>query len=172
MPKRVSFVLDLRADASVLLDSAVESSRWERRHLLCFSETTSCSSAPVSLSFSALAELVTSSHPRFLPISHHVIPHTGETNRQMSYFLPPAELHPPTGVDLLADPRSCPQSVTPGLFNLASEHRSATISCLRCLRGLEIDHSQLSNCVAWDCAHAYLCVSIQVSEWKQREGIL
>lgn len=51
MPKRVSFVLDLRADASVLVDSAVESSRWERRHLLCFSETTSCSPAPVSISF-------------------------------------------------------------------------------------------------------------------------
>lgn len=51
MPKRVSFVLDLRADVSVLVDSAVESSHWERRHLLCFSETTSCSSAPVSISF-------------------------------------------------------------------------------------------------------------------------
>lgn len=48
MPKRVSFVLGLRADAVV---SAVEGSRRERRHLLCFSETTSCSSSPISISF-------------------------------------------------------------------------------------------------------------------------
>lgn len=87
------------------------------------------------------------------------ISHTEETNRQMSYFLPPAELHPPTGVDLPADPRSCPQSVTLELFNLASGHRSATISCQRWLRRLEIDHSQLSNCVVWDCVHAYLFLS-------------
>ncbi len=122
--------------------------------------------------FSAQAELVTSSRPRFLPLSRRAISHTEETNRQMSYFLPPAERHPPTGVDLPADPRSCPQSVTLGLFHLASGHRSATISCQRWLRRLEIDHSQLSNCVVWDCAHAYLCVSVQVSEWNQRKGIL
>lgn len=94
-----------------------------RDHLLFFSSSLHL--------FSAQAELVTSSHPRFLPLSHCAIPHTEETNRQMSYFLPPAELHPPTGVDLLADPRSCLKSVTLGLFNLTSEHRSATISCLR-----------------------------------------
>lgn len=72
------------------------------------------------LLFSAQAELVTSSLPRFLPLSHRAIPHTEETNRQMSYFLPPAELHPPTGADPPADPHSCPLSVTLGLFKRTS----------------------------------------------------
>lgn len=106
------------------------------------------------------------------PLSSPFSPcHPSQTDRCLIFYHLQSSTHPPGSI-FPAAPRSCPQSVTLGLFNLANEHRSATISCQRWLSGLEIDHSQLSNCVAWDCAHAYLCVSIRVSEWNQREGIL
>ncbi|RXN11226.1 hypothetical protein ROHU_030172 [Labeo rohita] len=40
------------------------------------------------------------------------------TFRQMSYFLPPAELHPPTGVDLSCRPTFMPTVSDTGAFQL------------------------------------------------------
>lgn len=76
----------------LMSDRDVLGARWEREGICgAFQRPPPVSQLGLHL-FSAPTELASSSHSRFLPLSRRAIP---QTIRQMSYFQPPAELHPP-----------------------------------------------------------------------------
>ncbi len=98
MPKRVSFVLTLRADVSVLVESTVESSRWERRHLLRLSETT----APVSLSFQPRRNLSPLHILVFFPfLTVPSLTLRKQTDRCLIFYHLQSVTHPPGSIFLL-----------------------------------------------------------------------